>query len=156
MVDVGRRGHVVGDDVDEPERPEDRAGREEERDRHRPREAEHEQQDDQRDRQRDRLALAQVAAEDRVEVVLDRGRAGDVGGSTPGGCPSAREEVVGVALRLGEVQRRDHVAVEDVGPAASSAVPLPVGTARAARSTTRWRRARSRRVGRVAAPGRRP
>ena len=87
---VGRRRPDARDAVDDPERAGDRARREDQRDRHRPREPEDGEQHEQRDRQRDReLAVLQVAVEDRVEVVLDRGGAGDVDVLDPGGVPSA-------------------------------------------------------------------
>ena len=116
----GRRGwwrtsasSAVRDDVDDPERPEHGARREQERDRHRPRQPEDEQQHEQRDRQRDRLALLEVLARRS-----GRGRAGSRARRSrrrcaPGGMAERAEQVVGVALRVGEVQRRDDVAVED-------------------------------------------
>ena len=76
---VGRRRPDARDAVDDPERAADRAGGEDERDRHRPGEPEHEEQHEERDRERDQqLAVPEVAVEDRVEVVLDRGGARDV------------------------------------------------------------------------------
>ncbi len=122
--DVGRRRHVVRRDVDDPERPEDRARREQKRDRDREREPEHREQDDQSDRQRDRLALLQIVVEDRVEVVLDRGRAGDVRPS-PGRMAERAQELVRVPLRLREVERRDHVPVQDVGAGRHERFALP-------------------------------
>jgi hypothetical protein len=111
--DVRRRGHEVGDHVDERQRPEHRAGREQERDRHRPAEAEDEQEDGDRDRQGDRFASPEVVAEDRVEVVLDRRRPRDEC-LRAGGTTDRRDQVVCVCLRVGEVEGRDDVPVENV------------------------------------------
>ena len=75
---VGRGLGEVRDPVEDPERAHDRARGEDERDRHGERDPEHADQDQDRDRNRDALALLQILAEDRVEVVLDRPRSGDV------------------------------------------------------------------------------
>ncbi len=90
----GRRsttGITIGERVDDRERGGDRAGGEQERDR-RPRATARGRQRAGRGapRQRERLASAQVGGEDRIEVVLDRGLAGDEG-RRPGVAPrSAR------------------------------------------------------------------
>ena len=103
------------------------------------REPEDEQQHEQRDRDRDRLALLQVLVEDRVELVLDRRGARDVGALDTGRLPDrARAGRRSTPFASDERERRDDVAVDDVragDDAASSA--CRVGTAVAARSTTR-------------------
>jgi hypothetical protein len=113
--DVGRHRQPVRKEVDEAERAHDRAGGEQERDRHRPRQPEHQQQDPERNRDRDQeLALPQVLVEDRVQVVLDRSLAGHVG-RHPVAPREGAQDTVRVALRVGDAQRRDDVAVQHMG-----------------------------------------
>ena len=112
---VRRGGQEVRVDVNAGERRHHRARREDERHRHRDGEAEDRKQDEHRDRQGDHLALPQVLGEDRVEVVLDRGLPGYVGLDTAA-VRKRPVEVVGVALGLGDAQRRDDVPVDDVAP----------------------------------------
>ena len=78
VLEVGRQLHEVGEDPDDPERRRDRERGEDERDEERER-PEDEDEDQERDRDRDvELADLEVVGEDGVEVVLDRGLAGDV------------------------------------------------------------------------------
>jgi hypothetical protein len=91
------------------------AAAKEEWDRGGEREAEDREQHDQSNGQRDRLAFGEIAAEDRVEVVLNRGLTRDIRVD-----PRRRDErftnPVGVPLRLGEIQRRQDAAVDHVAP----------------------------------------
>ena len=96
--------------VDGRERSGDRAGREHERDQHDERQSEHGDEHEQRDRERDLLAAAQVGGEDRLEIVLDRGLAGD---ECRGRAAERAPEPRRVALRVLEVERRVDVGVED-------------------------------------------
>ena len=71
--DVGRHHGGVRDGKDEAECGRDRRAREEEWERDDRGQSQHEEKDEQRCRKRDcELAVAEVAAEDRVEVVLNR------------------------------------------------------------------------------------
>jgi hypothetical protein len=108
--DVADHRQLVRHRPDERERRRDRARGEDERNEHGEREAEHRDQHGERDRQRDRLAAAQIAREDRLEVVLDRRRARDVRPRAAGERAANR---VRVALRVLEVERRVDLAVED-------------------------------------------
>jgi hypothetical protein len=103
----------VGIDVDTAERRHHRAGGEDERHRYRDRDAEHGEQDEHGNRERDHLPLLEVGREDRIEVVLDRRLPGHVR-RYPGRARQSSEEIVGVALRLRELERRDDVAVQEV------------------------------------------
>ena len=100
------------EDEDDPQRSGDRGGGEEERDRRRKREPEDRKQHHQRDRNCDRLSLLQILAEDRVEVVLDRRLAGDVGVDSRRSAQTL-QDVIGVALRLGQVQSGEDAPVDD-------------------------------------------
>ena len=114
---VRRRRPDARDPVDDPERAADRAGGEDQRDRHGPRQAEDEQQDDQGDRHGDQqLAVLEVAVEDGIEVVLDRGCTGDVDLPHPRRPAERGAHLIGVRLRLREVQGRLDVAVDDRRP----------------------------------------
>ncbi len=97
---VGRGGPDAGDAVDDPERPGDRAGGEDERDRDGPREPEDGEQHEEGDRDGDhQLAVLQVVLEDGIEVVLDRGGARDVDAVDARRVPERRSHRAGVALR---------------------------------------------------------
>ena len=89
------------------------------------------------------LALLQVLVEDRVEVVLDRRRAGDVGLRRRRRMAERAQELVGVLLRVREVERRDDVAVEDMRPPGTSGSRLPGRHRPGGAVETRWSRALS-------------
>jgi hypothetical protein len=121
---VGRCRGEVSRAEDDPERAHDRAACEDDRDRDGPGEPEDRQQHEQRDRHGDlELAAPEVLVENGVEIVLDRSRAGDVDVLDARRVPERPDDVVGVALGGGELQRRVDVAVDD---------PLPAGGPREA------------------------
>jgi hypothetical protein len=115
--DVRRGLEQLGDAEDRGQRAGDRARREQEGDRHRERRAEEDEQNEERDRHRDQLAPPAVGAEDRPEVVLDRGLAGDEGLLSACGAQPP-PEVVRVRGRVVQVEPRRDVAVEDPAAAA--------------------------------------
>ena len=98
----------------------DRAGSEHERNREREREAEDEREDEQGERQSDRFPAAQVGGELRIEVVLDRGLAGDEGSGA-----DRAAKVVAVCLGLLQAQVRLQLAVDDSSAAAHDAYAAP-------------------------------
>ena len=106
--------HEVGEDPDDPERGGDRHDREREREQERER-PEREDEDQERDRDRDHLALREVLGEHGVEVVLDRGLAGeeDLRSLNRAGRPAhVVRPALGVrGLDVRDDLRRDHVAV---------------------------------------------
>ena len=102
------------DPVQDPERAHDRAGGEDERDRDGERDAEDREEDQQCDRDRYALALLQVLAEDRVEIVLDRACARDIGVTDIVRRAERLQEGLGVLLRLRHVERGDDIAEDDV------------------------------------------
>ena len=110
--DVGRHRQVVREDEDDPQRAGDRRGSEEERNGRGKRKPEDGEEHHQRDRECDRLSLPQILAEDRVEVVFDGRLTGDVRVDS-WRCAKTPEDVVRVALCLGQVQAREDAPVDD-------------------------------------------
>ena len=113
---------------DEPKRGRDRRPREQQRQRHDPRDAQREQQHDERRRDRDRdLAVAEIAFEDRLEVVLDRGLSAYLGTHTTRRARGAAQHGR-IGRRVCEVELGDDRGVEQVrtrardGPARADAI----------------------------------
>ena len=150
---VGGRDREVGHPVDDPERRGDRARGEEQRDRHRPRQAEDGEQHEQRDRQREEeLAVAEVALEDRIEVVLDRPGTGHVHAPGARRAPERAQHRLGVRLRLRDVETRDDVGEEDVPPAGGQRRRLGGGDDRRGMRERSLQPRHELRIGRVGDP----